>query len=326
MPSQLEIIGPECFVNFKRASSYTGNLPGIKLPDTLRSIYAGTYSSYSTFGNCDNSFFTEDSLPLPDLEKLATQAAINIAGYFQSSMTSLSYLPTKTNPQAYYLGTSESPAILVIPEGCKGIFNIPSHVTSISIPESVTMMGPISSRDQLTSITFNNNRTSMTELPTEFLYSCSSVTSFSIPEGITKLSKNCFQYCSALTSISIPEGVTYIPEYFTSSCSALTTVNFPEGITKIDSYSFQNCPISYITLPSTLTQVGYSVFQEPSSVTSKTIEIKAKTPPSLSSSTSLASTSSKITKIIVPQGCLNKYKTAYNWKNYASVMEESTEW
>jgi hypothetical protein len=353
LPSHLEILGPECFVKFQRGSSVSEILPGIKFPDTLKRIYGGPNSSYNTFKEGDSYLFTEtDSLPLPDFEKIDINILKTINAYIKgdSSMSSLKYLPSKTSPQAYYIGEGDADsADLVLPEGCKGILNIPGNVTSIKIPESVVALGQIRNNSQLTSISFNNNRTSMTEFPKDFLYSCSALTSFSIPEGITKLpqyfisscnaltsinipegvtklSKNCIEYCSALTSISIPEGVTYIPEYFTNSCRALTTVNFPEGITKIDSYSFQGCPISYIRLPSTLTQVGYSVFQEPSSVTSKTIEIKAKTPPSLSSSTSLASTSSKITKIIVPKGCLNTYKTTYNWKNYAAVMEESTEW
>jgi hypothetical protein len=304
LPSQLEIIGPECFVHFSRASSYTGELPGIKLPDTLRSIYAGTYSSYTTFIRCDDRFFTEDSLPLPDLEKIDPQVATNIASYF--SMTSpLTYLPTKSNPRAYYINAQESDTTdLIIPEGCKGILALPYNVTSLTIPESVTAVCSFASKSNLTTLKFANNRTSITKFPVQFLYNCSALTSLDLPEGITEISKE-----------------------FAENCSKLPAINIPEGVTRLGNSCFRGCKITNITLPSTLTYISDYSFYEPSGTAAKTIRIKATTPPTIQHNDGIANNKSTgVAKIIVPKGCLDKYKKASNWSTWASKMEESTEW
>jgi len=157
----------------------------------------------------------------------------------------------------------------------------------------------------------------------------SSVSTITLPSTLKALPS--LSNSSSLTNITFADSmsVTEIPSSFCYRNNNIATINIPEGITKINREAFSYCSkLADITLPSTLTYIDYDAFYEGynASNLSKVIKIKATTPPSLYNSSSLAYSSNNLTKIIVPQGCLNKYKTASNWSSWASKMEESTEW
>ena len=67
------------------------------------------------------------------------------------------------------------------------------------------------------------------------------ITSFVIPENVTKISNYAFSGCSALASVTIPESVTAIGSYAFSGCNGLTSVIIPNSVTSIGNYAFQNC-------------------------------------------------------------------------------------
>ena len=49
-------------------------------------------------------------------------------------------------------------------------------------------------------------------------------TSYTIPDGVTKIDDYAFEYCSYLTSITIPESVTEIGFYAFNGCTSLTSL------------------------------------------------------------------------------------------------------
>ncbi len=101
---------------------------------------------------------------------------------------------------------------------------------------------------------------------------CSSLTSVTIPNGVTSIGKYAFSGCSALTSITIPNSVTSIGSGAFSSCSALTSINIPEGVTNIELYTFENCSsLTSITIPNSVTSIGHGAFGYCSSLTSATM-------------------------------------------------------
>ncbi|MBO5424033.1 MAG: leucine-rich repeat domain-containing protein [Lachnospiraceae bacterium] len=281
-PKDLEILNANSFSSFNRICG-----PAIKFPNKLRTINDNASDYYYATFYGDSSMFSEETLPLPD-------SLINIPGVTLKTICnalsyqgiSLDYIPTESNNIAYYIKSSNTEITdLVISEGCLGVVQTPSNITSIQLPSTITSLPPgsLSRKTSLTSITFAETVTA-TEISASFCaYSSNSAfTDIVIPEGIETINESAFEYCTALQNI---------------------------------------------TLPSTIKFIDYNAFYEGYNTSlTKVIKIKAQTPPRLYSTRSIVYSTNNLLKIIVPQGCLDKYKTASNWSSFASKMEESTEW
>ena len=90
---------------------------------------------------------------------------------------------------------------------------------------------------------------------------CSSLTSITIPKGVTSIGDGAFSVCKGLTSITLPGTLTSIGNFAFQSCSGLTSIIIPEGVTSIGEDAFPNCSgLTSITLPSTLTSIGNNAF------------------------------------------------------------------
>ena len=101
---------------------------------------------------------------------------------------------------------------------------------------------------------------------------CSSLTSITIPEGVTSIESGVFYGCSSLTSITIPEGVTSIESGVFYGCSSLTSITIPNGVTSIDYRAFYDCTsLTSITIPDGVTSIESGVFYDCTSLTSITI-------------------------------------------------------
>ena len=67
-----------------------------------------------------------------------------------------------------------------------------------------------------------------------------SITSVSIPEGVTSIENSAFKECTSLTSAVIPNSVTSLGSGIFDECSKLKTVTIGSGVTSIES-SFYGC-------------------------------------------------------------------------------------
>ena len=72
-----------------------------------------------------------------------------------------------------------------------------------------------------------------------------------IPEGVTTIGEEAFQYCANLQSVVIPEGVTTIGEEAFLCCKNLQSVVIPEGVTEIGKYAFDDCTNLTVTFDGT---------------------------------------------------------------------------
>ena len=73
---------------------------------------------------------------------------------------------------------------------------------------------------------------------------------------MTSIGSAAFSGCSSLTSITIPEGVTSIEERAFFGCSSLTSITIPERVTSIEEYAFYCCNLKDVycnteTVPTT---------------------------------------------------------------------------
>ena len=140
---------------------------------------------------------------------------------------------------------------------------------------------------------------------------CCSLTSITIPSGVTSINGSAFNGCYSLASITIPSGVTSIYNYAFGYCYSLVLITIPSGVTSIISYAFYNCySLASITIPSGVTSIGSNAFQNCYSLASITIP---------SGVTSISSSAFQycypLASITIPSGVtsISSYAFQYNY-------------
>ena len=237
-----------------------------------------------------------------------------------------------------------------------GAFYNRDNLTTVIIPDSVTSITnyAFSSCDNLTTVIIPD---SVTSINAYAFYESSKLTSVTIGNGVTSIGELAFAGCSGLKSVTIGNSVTSIGSQAFSGCSGLTSVHInnmaawcsipfingmanplyyahnlymngelvtdlviPDGVTSIGSRTFWDCDsITSVTIPGSVKSMGDYVFVFGDSLTSVTM--LANNPPTITSNTFYGISS--LEKIIVPKGCGEAYKSATNWSNYASIIEEA---
>lgn len=110
----------------------------------------------------------------------------------------------------------------------------------------------------MTSVTIPN---SVTKIGAEAFKDCTELTTVQMGNGITTVSENCFKSCTKLTTITLSSNLKAIENAAFSRCSALATLELPEGFTTINAWAFEECSsLTSITFPSTLTEIAGAAF------------------------------------------------------------------
>ena len=220
-----------------------------------------------------------------------------------------------------------------IPEGVTSIGNDVFYrcetFTSITIPNSVTRIGDSAFSEclSLTSLTIPN---SVTEIGINPFQRCGNLAEFKgkfasvdgrclIVDGVL----NSFAP-AGLTTYSIPDSVTKIGDYAFLNCDYLTSITIPNSITEIGDGAFDVCTsIKSITISSNVTSVGYIAFAQ--CFTLVNVFCERKTPPTanhkFSSVWRAFDDNAANRKIYVPRESVNLYKAADGWKEYADAIE-----
>ena len=174
----------------------------------------------------------------------------------------------------YYELVSETKEATVkkIPSGSNyGSVVIPASVTCNGAEYSVTSIGggAFFSCSGLTSVTIPN---SVTSIGDKAFFYCSGLTSVTIGNSVTSIGEYAFYYCSGLTSVKIPNSVTSIGGCAFMICSGLTSVTIGNSVTSIGNGAFRHCSgLTSVTIPNSVTSIGYSAFSDCISLTSVTI-------------------------------------------------------
>jgi hypothetical protein len=120
-------------------------------------------------------------------------------------------------------------------------------MTSITIPNSVTTIGP------------------------EAFRYCIGLTSITIPNSVTTIGPNAFSHCTSLTSITIPNSVITIDYGAFQGCTGLTEITIPNSVTRIGTLAFSGTSLTEIVIPNSVTYVGQYAFSNCAELTSVTI-------------------------------------------------------
>ena len=137
---------------------------------------------------------------------------------------------------------------------------------------------------------------------------CYSLTSITIPSGVTSIGNNAFYNCYSLASITLPSGVTSIGDSAFCDCSSLASITIPSGVTSIFDHAFEDChSLASIMIPSGVTSIKTYAFYGCASFGE--IHFKPSTPPTVSSSNAFTGIPTDCI-IYVPTGKLTAYTSA----------------
>ena len=159
-----------------------------------------------------------------------------------------------------------------------------TNIESVSIEDGVTSIGE-SAFDSCTSLTSVTIPDSVTSIGSYAFEDCSSLTSVTIPNSVTSIGDSAFLRCASLISITIPNSVTSIGWRAFENCTSLTSIEVLENnknYSSLDGVLFNKDKSKLITypagkadseyaIPNSVTSIGYSAFENCTSLTSITI-------------------------------------------------------
>ena len=321
----------------KKDTSTTANIHHV-YTNCLQKVEIGTSASIGDYAF--NYCYSLASITIPD----TVMSIGTYAFYFCYSLASITIPDTVTSIETYAFYGCYSLASITIPNtvtsiGTNAFYNCYSLV-SVTIPGTVTSIGSGAFYNcySLVSVTIPGT---VTSIGNSAFYSCHSLDSVTILDGVTNIGNSAFNYCYSLTSITIPDTMTSIGSNAFNGCRSLASIIISGTVTSIEDSAFYNCfSLVSVTIPGTVTSIGNSAFYSCHSLASITIpdtvtNIKVSafyncygmaeyhflstTPPTLAGTNVFYNIQSDCV-IYVPQESLSAYKTASNWKTYASYM------
>ena len=125
-----------------------------------------------------------------------------------------------------------------------------------------------------------------------------------------------FGGCFSLSSVTIPSGVTFIGDSTFEICYSLSSVTISSGVTSIGAYAFCECfSLSSVTIPSGVTFIGGGAFSNCYGL--GFVKFAPTTPPTVSNIDAWNNIPTDCI-IYVPTGTLEAYKTATNYPDPAT--------
>lgn len=251
---QLSVIGlSDAITTIGRYAFYYTSIPEITVPAGV------TRLEEYTFHHCEK------------LQKAILPDGITFIGYacFANDYELLDVnIPSsvETIDQYAFNECSKRNTPVIIPNACKTIgnyaFRYNSAMPSVTFGNGLEKIGYEAFRDCriLEQVALPE---SITELGESAFYNCDSLRTFTFPQNIKAVPRWVLQYCDALTSVTLADGTNSIGEAAFADCPRLTSINItPETpLTFVGNYAFDDTGITSMTLPNSITEMGYCIFQ-----------------------------------------------------------------
>lgn len=192
-----------------------------------------------------NNHPTSGTVDIKDGEVLAYSITINNQKYYDDDFIPCVDFENGVIKEYYsnYENNSNNRA-------CPSDVVIPSKINGIQ----VTSIGSRAFENKsVTSVTIPSG---VTSIGSDAFRRCFSLKSITLPSSLTTINSGAFMY-SGLTSVTIPSGVTKISQLTFEYCNKLTNVVFEGSITEIGQNAFYGCSqLENITIPSSVTRIG----------------------------------------------------------------------
>ena len=148
---------------------------------------------------------------------------------------------------------------------------------------------------------------------------CTGLVKVTMGKGVINIDNLAFLSCSSLTSIDIPNSVTRIGAQAFSSCSGLVKVTIGSGVLSIEDSAFSGCSsLASINIPNSVTSIGANAFGGCTSLTSVNI------PSSVTTIGNYAFSGCNFTSINIPSSVTSIANSAFNNCNsLASITVDS---
>ncbi len=183
-----------------------------------------------------------------------------------------------------------------------------------TIPDGVTILesGSFTEFDNIISIAFPNSL----EKINDYVFSnCWNLEKIVFGTGLKTIGAGAFDGCTYLTEIEIPDSVVSLGEEAFYGCDNLVTIDLGDGVETVGGWAFYECAkLETAIIGKNIKSLGEASFYNCKSL--KNIYCSAVTPPALASDTFRGIPAA--VSIYVPTSSVEAYKTADNWKRYAT--------
>jgi len=229
-------------------------LKTVIVPDTVTKI------GFGAFNGCNG--LVEITLPFVGMSANATESRWAVFGYIfgdkdlsdddmDRSTTKYSTSgSTGYTSQSYYSDNTNYMFYFAIPKSIRKV----TITNQTKIPEYA-----FQNCDLIKEIKFTAE---ISDVGLKSFQKCSalSVCDFSASDS-TIINQYAFQNCTSLTTFTVPDGVIKISAYTFDGCTALTTLAIPNTVETISACAFKNCAgLTSITVPNSVTSIGGAAF------------------------------------------------------------------
>ena len=243
IPNSIESIGDAAF-------KYCNSLVSINIPDSVTSIGNGSFYDCNSLTNITlgNSVTSIGAMAFEHCDSLTSVTIGNsvksIGSYAFEDCTSLSNL--NFSDSVTYIG------------------NAAFRNTSLSgeIINDVEYFGKVAyrytgSKEEVTTVAIKQGTKG---IAVNAFGGCEALTTVTMPTGLEIIGEEAFIGCEELQNIKVPDGVKFIGGSAFRSCYSLTDIHLPDSVETIGQWAFYYSGLQSITIPYSVTSVGYEAF------------------------------------------------------------------